>query len=169
MRSTDVQNNPPNEQERMHPTRPVVGVGAVVFDAGRVLLVKRAHAPLKGEWSLPGGVVELGETLEVAVAREVLEETGVQVDVGPLVEVVDRIERGQDGRVEYHFVILDYLCRPHDNRLTCGSDAADVRWAGLPELRDLRVTETAIAVVRKALDLFRGTDQNGGNPSTPSD
>ena len=76
-----------------------------------MLLVKRAHEPLKGEWSLPGGAVEVGETLEAALAREVLEETGLDVDVGPVVEVLDRIERDADGRVEYHFVIIDYLCR----------------------------------------------------------
>ena len=135
----------------MYPARPVVGVGAVVLDGSRVLLVKRAHAPLKGEWSLPGGAVELGETLEAAVAREVLEETGVAVDVGPVVEVLDRVERGPDGRVEYHFVIVDYLCRPRDNRLARGSDADDVRWATLGELSGLRVTQAAIDVIHKGL------------------
>src|SRR5439155_11424714 len=90
--------------------RPIVGVGAVIFDGDRVLLIKRGHEPLKGEWSLPGGRVELGETLGQAVAREVLEETGLVVDVGPVVEVLDRVHRTPDGRVEHHFVIIDYLC-----------------------------------------------------------
>src|SRR5438552_13789207 len=97
---------------REYPVRPIVGVGAVVLDGDRVLLVKRAHEPLKGEWSLPGGAVEVGETLEAAVAREVREETCLEVEVGPLVEVVNRIVRDPGGRVEYHFVIVDYLCRP---------------------------------------------------------
>ena len=101
---------------RSYPARPVVGVGAVVFDADRVLLVKRAHEPLKGEWSLPGGAVELGETLEAAVAREVLEETGLAVDVGPVVEVLDRVQHAADGRVEYHYVIVDYLCSRQERR-----------------------------------------------------
>src|SRR5579862_6341980 len=96
---------------RTYPERPIVGVGAVILDSGRVLLVKRAHEPLKGEWSLPGGAVDVGETLEAAVAREILEETGLMVDVGPLVEVVQRITRDADGRIEYHFVIVDYACR----------------------------------------------------------
>ena len=145
----------------------MVGVGAVVVDDTRVLLVKRAHAPLKGQWSLPGGVVELGETLAAAVAREVLEETGINVEVGPMVEVLDRVERGPDGRVEYHFVIVDYLCWPCDGRLAHGSDADDVRWAGLLELHDLQVTQTAIDVVRKALGLSRSIALNEGRP-TPS-
>ena len=102
-----------------------MGVGAVVLDGDRVLLVKRGHAPLKGEWSLPGGTVELGETLEAAVAREVLEETGLEVDVGPLVEVIDRVQRAPDGRVEYHFIVVDYLCRGPGTDRSAGSDADD--------------------------------------------
>src|SRR3989440_8404211 len=97
---------------RRYPERPIVGVGAVVLDGDRVLLAKRAHEPLKGQWSLPGGGVEIGETLEEALRREVLEETGLAVSVGPVVEIFERIERQADGRIEYHFVIVDYLCRP---------------------------------------------------------
>jgi ADP-ribose pyrophosphatase YjhB (NUDIX family) len=131
--------------------RPIVGVGGVMFDGGRVLLVKRGHAPLKGEWSLPGGTVELGETLVAAVAREVLEETGLTVDVGPVVEVLDRVQRSPDGGVEHHYVIIDYLCQILSGRLACGSDAEDVCWARPEELAGLNVTSSAIAVVRKAL------------------
>jgi 8-oxo-dGTP diphosphatase len=139
---------------RRFPERPIVGVGAVVLDGqGRVLLARRAHEPLKGEWSLPGGGVELGETLEAAVAREVLEETGLAIEVGPVVEVLDRIEQADDGRVEYHFVIIDYLCYATDHRLTCGSDADDARWVRPDELADFRLTAKATSVIGKALAL----------------
>jgi len=140
----------------MFPSRPVVGVGAVIFDGDRVLLVKRGHAPLTGEWSLPGGAVELGESLEAAVAREVLEETGLEVEVGPVVEVLDRVERTGDGRVEYHFVIIDYLCRVRGGRVAHGSDADDVSWADAAALALRRVDDRATAVIEKARALARG-------------
>lgn len=140
----------------MFPSRPVVGVGAVIFDGDRVLLVKRGHAPLKGEWSLPGGAVELGESLEAAVAREVLEETGLEVEVGPVVEVLDRVERTGDGRVEYHFVIIDYLCRVRGGRVARGSDADEVCWADAAALALRCVDDTATAVIDKARALARG-------------
>jgi mutator protein MutT len=147
----------PDSSRRIHPSRPVVGVGAVVVSDDRVLVIRRAHEPLKGEWSLPGGAVELGESLQAAVVREVREETGLDVEVGPLVEVVDRVQRAPDGRVAYHFVVVDYLCRPRgEARPTSGSDADDVRWAAVGELTELGVTRVAIDVVRKALRLARG-------------
>jgi mutator protein MutT len=136
---------------RTFPERPVLGVGAVIFDAGRVLLVRRGHAPLQGEWSLPGGAVETGETLEAAVVREIREETGLDVLVGRLVEVVDRIHRLPDGRVEYHYVVVDYLCVPKGSHPVPGSDAADVRWVPLHELDGYGVSSTARAVINKAL------------------
>jgi mutator protein MutT len=126
-----------------------VGVGAVIIDGGRVLLVKRAHEPLKGQWSLPGGAVEVGETLADAVVREVREETGLDVRVGDVVEVIDRVHRGADGRVEYHFVIVDYLCAPIGGRLQHASDASDVCWAPIAALAPYELTETALAVIAK--------------------
>jgi len=133
---------------RKFPERPIVGVGAVVLDGdGRVLLARRAHEPSKGEWSLPGGGVELGETLEAAVAREVLEETGLAVHVGPVVEVLHRLQQTDDGRVEYHFVIIDYLCHATGGRLACGSDADDVAWVPLERLADYRITRKADEVI----------------------
>jgi 8-oxo-dGTP diphosphatase len=140
---------------RIDPDRPAVGVGAVILDGDRVLLVKRGHAPLKGEWSLPGGMVELGETLEAAVVREVLEETGLDVVVGPLVEVFDRVERAPDGHVAYHFVIVDYACRAVSGQVNHGSDADDAQWVPVGELASYRVTEKATAVIARALELTR--------------
>jgi mutator protein MutT len=140
---------------RRFPTQPHVGVGAVILDGDRVLLVKRAHAPLEGEWSLPGGSVELGESLEGAVAREVLEETGLQITVGPVVEIFERIERTTDGRVEYHFVIVDYACVPSGGSLAHGSDADDAHWVPASELANYRVTTKATAVINKAIEMMR--------------
>jgi mutator protein MutT len=136
---------------RKYPDRPIVGVGAVVLDAGRVLLVRRAQEPLKGEWSLPGGAVEVGEALEDAVVRELREETGLDVEVGAVVEVLDRIRRDPDGRVEYHYVIIDYACTVRSGRLAAGSDAAAAHWADVADLERLGVSEKAISVIRKAV------------------
>ena len=137
---------------RTYPERPIVGVGAVIFDGDRVLLVKRGHEPLMGAWNLPGGAVEVGETLDAALAREVLEETGLSVEVGPVVEVLDSVRFDADGRVEYHFVIVDYLCRVFAGFAASGSDAQAVRWAPVAGLAELRVSEKAIAVIHKALE-----------------
>src|SRR5512140_3693988 len=106
----------------------MVGVGAVIVDdGGRVLLVQRGQPPLLGEWSLPGGAVEVGETLAAAIQREVFEETGLVVAVGPIVEVLDRMHADVDGRVEYHYVLVDYLCSVAGGQLRADSDAADAR------------------------------------------
>jgi mutator protein MutT len=132
------------------PERPVVGIGAVVLDGDRVLLVKRGHAPLKGQWSLPGGRVETGETLEHAVAREVLEETGVTIEVGPIVDVLDRISLDVDGRVEYHFVLIDFVARPTGGVLQSASDADDAEWVLLQELSKYDVAAVTASVIQKA-------------------
>jgi ADP-ribose pyrophosphatase YjhB (NUDIX family) len=130
-------------------------VGAVILDGGRVLLVKRGQPPLQGEWSLPGGVVEVGETLDAALAREVREETGLSVEIGPVAEVLDRIQRAADGRVEYHYVIVDYLCRARDGAVVCGSDADEARWVDVAELASFTPTRAVVAVIHKALALVR--------------
>jgi 8-oxo-dGTP diphosphatase len=142
---------------RNYPERPIVGVGAVILDGTRVLLIKRANEPLKGEWSLPGGAVDVGETLEAAVAREVLEETGLVVSVGPIVEVLDSVRRDADGRVEYHFVIIDYVCRIDGAASTAaaGSDAAAIAWADVADLGRYRLTDIALQVIRKTTNLHR--------------
>jgi 8-oxo-dGTP diphosphatase len=141
--------------ERLFPARPVVGVGAVIVDGDRVLLVKRAQPPLAGEWSLPGGAVEVGETLSAALQREVLEETGFLVEVGQIVEVLDRIHLDDAGRVEYHYVLLDYLCTTVGGHLGAGPDAADARWATASELPAYRLSAQAMAIIARAIELAR--------------
>jgi 8-oxo-dGTP diphosphatase len=142
---------------RTYPDRPILGVGGVVFDDDRVLLVQRGHEPLQGAWTLPGGGVEVGETIAAAVVRELLEETGLVVEAGPVVEVVDRIDTDPVGRVRHHFVIVDVLCRAVGGRLAPASDAADVCWTPLSELTARGVSDRAIGVIHKALVLARPT------------
>lgn len=149
---------------RHYPARPAVGVGAIVVSAGdRVVLVKRRNPPLAGRWSLPGGLVELGESIQAAVVREVREETGLDVEVGPLVEVLERIHRDAEGRVEYHYVLLDYLCRPTGGTLTAASDAADVALADVEHLDGYGIVATTRAVIERALRLhaMRGRSTAG--------
>ena len=135
------------------PDAPVVGVGAVVIRDGKVLIVKRGHEPRKGEWSLPGGRVELGEFLVDAARREIKEETGLDVDVGPLIELFDRVHR-RDNRVEYHFVIADYLCTPQGGTLAAADDAIDVAWVSVDDLDAYGVNARAVAVIKKAFEMF---------------
>ncbi len=138
---------------RQYPPRPVVGVGGVIVDDGRVVLIKRKYEPLAGQWSLPGGTLELGESLESGVARELREETGVEVEVGPVVEVFDRILLDTGGRVRYHFVLVDYLCRPLGGRLAAGSDVADAVLVEPTDLAGYRLTPKALAVIERALSM----------------
>jgi mutator protein MutT len=139
---------------RHYPDRPVVGVGAIVVDeGGRVLIVKRAREPLAGRWSLPGGAVEVGEALAEAVVREVREETGIEVTVGPLVEVVDRVYRDADGRVAYHYVLLDYLCTPVGGTLRAGSDAAEAVFTPPADLDGVGIVGQTRAIVERALGM----------------
>ena len=136
---------------RRYPQRPVVGVGAVIVHEGNVVLIKRKFEPLAGQWSLPGGTLELGESLEAGVAREMREETGLEVEVGPVVEVFDRILLDLDGRVRYHFVLIDYLCRPIGGQLVAGSDVADAVLADATTLSTYRMTPKAVSVIERAL------------------
>lgn len=125
-----------------------MGVGAVILDGGRVLLVRRGHAPMKGEWSLPGGALETGETLADGVKREVREETGLEVEPLAMVDVLDRIARDEAGRVQFHYVLVDYLCRVVGGSEACASDAVGLRWAAMDELEE--VAEFTREVILKA-------------------
>jgi len=133
--------------KREYPDRPIVGVGAVIIDAGRVLLVKRGAPPLLGEWSLPGGVVEIGETLRAAAEREAREETGLIVQAGEVLEVLDRIIPGEQGRAQYHYVLIDFLCRLAGGALIAGGDAADAAWAKEDELGIFKLEKPAMEVI----------------------
>ncbi|MBV9087329.1 MAG: NUDIX hydrolase [Acidobacteriaceae bacterium] len=137
--------------KRDYPDRPIVGVGAVIVEDGRALVVRRGSEPLKGEWSIPGGVLELGETLREGAAREALEETGLVVEAGEVLEVVDRIMRDPDGKTQYHFVLVDFLCRRTSGEACAGGDAVEVRWAAEEELDSLKISDAAAAIIRKAL------------------
>jgi ADP-ribose pyrophosphatase YjhB (NUDIX family) len=130
-------------------------VGAVIVHDGRVVLIRRRYEPLAGQWSLPGGIVEVGETLESCVAREMLEETGLDVEVGPVIEVFDRIMRDGEGRVQYHYVLVDYLCWPVSGELQAGSDVDAAVLVDPADLAVYGLTSKATSVIERALQLDR--------------
>jgi 8-oxo-dGTP diphosphatase len=147
---------------REYPERPVVGVGGVVIEAGRALLIRRGSEPLRGQWSIPGGTLELGESLEQGVARELQEETGLEVRVLELIEVFDRIFPQDDPPAtdkksppRFHFVILDYLCQRLSGEPRAGSDVTDVAFATEDELEKYHLTEAATRVLKKAFGMDR--------------
>jgi len=120
--------------------KPACAVGAIVLEKGEVLLVRRDHAPALGQWSLPGGRVEWGETLQEAVAREVREETGIDIDVEGLAGIAERIVPDDAGAIEFHYVILDFWARPKSRDLVAGDDASEARWVPVGELNDYQLT-----------------------------
>ena len=141
---------------REYPERPIVGVGGVVIHNDRALLIRRGSAPLEGEWSIPGGMLEIGETILEGVQRELLEETSIEVKVLDLIEVFERVNRDEGGRWKYHFVILDYLCEAVRGEALAGSDVTDVAWARESELSEYSLTPTAARVIQKAFEMARG-------------
>jgi len=139
---------------REFPEVPLVGVGAIIIEGDRVLLVKRAHPPLQAQWSIPGGVLEVGELVHEAAVREAREETGLVVEPGELLGVYDRILRDPEQRVQYHYVLIDYLCRPVGGELLAASDAAAVQWFTREELPELKLAEDTWDVIRKGFEML---------------
>ena len=134
---------------REYPDRPLVGVGAVVIHRGLVALVRRSAEPRRGEWSIPGGLVELGETLRQTAEREALEETGLTVEASEVLEVFENLQRDSQGKILYHYVIVDFECRFVSGNLAAGGDASEACWAGADELKALGVSDAAMKVIRK--------------------
>ena len=138
--------------KREFPEVPLVGVGAIIIEDRRVVLVKRAHPPLQNQWSIPGGALEVGEFVREAAIREAREETGLTVEPGELLGVFDRILRDPTERVQYHYVLIDFLCRRVAGKLAAASDATDVRWFSRAELPDLNLAEDTQEVICKAFE-----------------
>jgi ADP-ribose pyrophosphatase YjhB (NUDIX family) len=138
--------------KREFPEHPLVGVGAIIIEDRRVLLVKRAHPPIQGQWSIPGGALEVGELVRDAAVREAREETGLIVEPGDLLGVFDRVLRNAQGRVQYHYVLIDFLCRPVGGELHAASDAAEVRWFVREQLPELNLAEDTLDVIHRGLE-----------------
>jgi 8-oxo-dGTP diphosphatase len=136
--------------DRRYPRWPLVGVGALIFERGRILMARRGKEPLKGWWTLPGGALETGELLDSAVRREVLEETGLVVKPVQVFEIFERIMPDAEGRTEYHYVLIDHECRVTGGELQAGDDVAEVAWMGLEELKGLQITEGTLGVIERA-------------------
>ena len=134
--------------KREYPATPLVGVGAVILDQGRVVLVKRKFPPLAGEWSIPGGRLETGETLREGVIREAREETGLTVEPSELLGVYDRLLRDDAGSILYHYVLIDFLCRPVAGELHADGDADDARWFTTEEMTNISLVEDTVEVIR---------------------
>lgn len=142
-------------ERREFPERPLIGVGGLVISGGRVLLARRGAPPLKGEWSIPGGLLEVGEALMEGVRRELLEETAVEIRVVELIEVFERIDLDASGTARHHFVVLDYLCEMLGGEARAASDVTDVAWAAPEELPNYSLSEAATRVILRAFEMSR--------------
>ena len=139
----------PPVDNRRYPKRPLVGVGAIILRRDRILMAQRGKEPLKGWWSLPGGALETGESLADGVCREVREETGLEVRPLGILEVFERIMRDASGAAEYHYVLIDYMCRITGGDLRPGDDVCAVEWVKRRNLPKLRITEGTLGVIEK--------------------
>ena len=138
---------------REYPDSPRLGVGAVILDGDRVLLIQRGGTTLSGKWSIPGGLVELGETTREAVCREIGEECGLEIDLVDVCGVLDRVVRDPDGRVRYHWVLVDFLAVARGGTLCAGDDAADARWVPIDEVETYDTTDGLMDMIRRAIAL----------------
>jgi ADP-ribose pyrophosphatase YjhB (NUDIX family) len=136
-------------EERRYPKRPLLGVGALIFRRNYILMVERGGDPLKGWWSIPGGLVETGELLEDAIRREVREETGLEIRPAGMLQIFERIMRDSRGAAEYHYVLVDYICRVRGGMLHAGDDVSRAEWVRRPDLKNLQITEGTLAVIEK--------------------
>lgn len=141
--------------QREYPELPLVGVGAIVIERDRVLLIKRGKPPLEGQWSIPGGMLEIGEELREAAVREAREETGIVVEAGELLGVFDRVIRDAEGRVQYHYVLIDFLCHVIGGELRAGGDASDVGWFTREEAAALPLMKDTKDVLEKGFAAFK--------------
>jgi 8-oxo-dGTP diphosphatase len=142
--------------KREYPDTPLVGVGAIIIEDGRVVLVKRGHAPLQGKWSIPGGVLEVGETLRKAVVREAREETGLTIEPGELLGVFERVVPDEQGRMRYHYVLIDFLCRSVAGALIAADDAEEARWFRRDELGGLELARETEEVILTGFEKAAG-------------
>ena len=140
---------------RLYPDRPIVGIGAIIMHDGKILLEKRKNDPGKGKWSVPGGVVELGENVTQTVIREVKEETGLDVAEPEHIDVVDQITRDEGGRIKYHFVIIDYLVKLKGGMLKAASDADELEWVSLSEVEKYDLTGAFRAFFERNKNLLK--------------
>lgn len=145
--------------KREYPASPLVGVGAIIIEEGRVVLVKRGHPPLQGEWSIPGGVLEVGEMLRDAAVREAREETGLTVETQDLLGVFDRVLQDASGQTMYHYVLIDFLCRRVSGELKGASDAEEARWFTREQAAEVPLAKDTAEVVRL------GFEKSGVRPS----
>ncbi|MEE8371688.1 MAG: NUDIX hydrolase [Sphingomonadales bacterium] len=143
------------QTSREYPDRPLVGIGGIVFKGDAVLLVKRAKPPRQGAWSLPGGMQELGETVLETLRREISEETGLEISVGGLVDVIDFIEPDDDGQARFHYTLIDYWAEWAGGDLKAGGDAAEAVWAVLADLESFGLPERTAGLIRKANQMRR--------------
>lgn len=135
--------------KRLYPKQPIIGVGATIIKDGKILLEKRKSEPGKGKWSIPGGLVELGESISQTVVREVAEETGLEVYEPELIDVVDNVVRDENGKVKYHFVIIDYFVKLKGGTVNASSDADELRWVPLSEVEKYDLTKTFRAFIQR--------------------